>query len=103
MIKTIDIIAKEWRDKVNGNSYFSARIIIDLDARGNGKTYYIPYEYGYGTYYLQASAKMLVGTELLPDFALSCLYGYCRDNNIVLRHGITHDCKKAEVTEWGQQ
>ena len=28
-MKTIDIIAKEWFDKINGNSYFSAIIIID--------------------------------------------------------------------------
>lgn len=25
-VKTIDVVAKEWRDKVNGNSYFSAQV-----------------------------------------------------------------------------
>ena len=28
-IKTIDIQAKEWFDKVNGNSYFSANVTIN--------------------------------------------------------------------------
>ena len=29
-MKTIDVHAKEWFDKVNGNSYFAATIIIDF-------------------------------------------------------------------------
>ena len=28
-LKTIDIEAKEWRDKVNGNSYFSSDITLN--------------------------------------------------------------------------
>jgi hypothetical protein len=35
---------KEWRDKVNGNSYFSTRI-EDIE---NDKMYILPFQYGYG-------------------------------------------------------
>ena len=37
-------ITKEWRDKVNGNSYFSTRI-EDIE---NDKMYILPFQYGYG-------------------------------------------------------
>ena len=30
-LKTIDIFAKQWRDKINGNSYFSSRVVLNLD------------------------------------------------------------------------
>ena len=30
-MKTLDINAREWFDKVNGNSYFSAQIVVDYD------------------------------------------------------------------------
>lgn len=38
-------ITKEWRDKVNGNSYFSTKI-EDIE---NDKMYILPFQYGYGT------------------------------------------------------
>ena len=43
---TIKYIAttKEWRDKVNGNSYFSTNI-EDIE---NDKNYILPFQYGYG-------------------------------------------------------
>ena len=36
---------KEWRDKINGNSYFSASI-DDIEKE---KEYKLPFQYGYGT------------------------------------------------------
>ena len=36
-IKTIDINAKEWRDKINGNSYFSAIITINYGLENEEK------------------------------------------------------------------
>ena len=38
-------ITKEYRDKVNGNSYFSTRI-EDVE---NDRMYILPFQYGYGT------------------------------------------------------
>ena len=33
-IKTLDITAKEWFDKVNGNSYFSAQVTVNFGMEG---------------------------------------------------------------------
>jgi hypothetical protein len=101
-MKTIDVMAKSYFDKANGNSYFSARVIIDLDAQGNGKVYYIPYEYGYGEQYITAACDLLIGAKLLPGIAKSILESYCRNNDIVLRHGIAKGCTKEDVTAWGR-
>ena len=48
-------IAKEWFDKVNGNSYWSARVEnIEEDI-----TYVFPFQYGYGDQSLQEVMKAL--------------------------------------------
>mgnify|MGYP001436376872 CR=1 FL=1 len=48
-------IAKEWFDKVNGNSYWSARVEdIEKDI-----TYVFPFQYGYGDQSLQEVMKAL--------------------------------------------
>ena len=44
MIKYVATI-KEWRDRVYGNTYFSASI----DDLVKDKTYKIPFQYGYGS------------------------------------------------------
>ena len=49
------VIAKEWRDKVNGNSYFSARIENTVE----NKVYALPYQYGYGDQYKHEAIKRL--------------------------------------------
>lgn len=46
-MKTLDINAREWFDKINGNSYFSAEIVIDYGLP-TYKKYFLPFQYGYG-------------------------------------------------------
>jgi len=54
--KTIYIcIAKEWFDKVNGNSYWSARV-EDIE---NDITYVFPWQYGYGDQSLREVMRAL--------------------------------------------
>ncbi len=48
-IKTIDIIVKEWFDRINGNSYFSANITINFNKKNQVKIY-VPFTYGYGSH-----------------------------------------------------
>tara|TARA_R110000824_G_scaffold10591_2_gene46550 strand:- start:262 stop:525 length:264 start_codon:yes stop_codon:yes gene_type:complete len=38
-------VIKQWHDKINGNTYFSANI----DDLVKDKTYKIPFQYGYGS------------------------------------------------------
>jgi len=49
-IKTIDIQAKEWFDKVNGNSYFAAKITVNY-CMNDECTLIVPFQYGYGEQY----------------------------------------------------
>lgn len=53
-IETITVIGRRWFDKVNGNTYFTARILI------NGRTVHaLPMEYGYGDQYMHAAFDWL--------------------------------------------
>ena len=46
--KTIDIEAKEWFDKINGNSYFCGTITLNY-LMDNQETFLMPFQYGYGS------------------------------------------------------
>jgi len=53
-IKLIELEAKEWFDKINGNSYFSCNIIV------NGKLVHtLPFQYGYGSHYEELALQWL--------------------------------------------
>ena len=93
MKKSIVIKAKEWFDKVNGNSYFSGTIQVD------NKVYLMPFQYGYGTQYEQEAKNLLTEFNVI-----SCDYGqnlrsYCLHNNIDYSAFITTKCKKRELKE----
>jgi len=58
--KSITIIGRRWFDKINGNSYCTAKVLI------NGKlSFNLPYEYGYGEMYLQLCWHTLIKNNLL--------------------------------------
>lgn len=42
-IKSISILGRRWRDKVNGNTYHSARVFADGNLVAT-----VPFQYGYG-------------------------------------------------------
>lgn len=100
-MKTIDITAKEWFDKVNGNSYFSAVITIDF-AMNTEKTFYLPFQYGYGNSYEQEAKSILTEFNLISTGYGQSLYSYCKENNIILRSNKLSKCKKREVIEHGK-
>ena len=60
-LRTVHITGLEWRDKVNGNSYFALEISLNLDAsRGEPKTTIkIPLQYGYEDQYLYEANKII--------------------------------------------
>lgn len=62
-IKTIDVNAKEWFDKVNGNSYFSAIITLNYGMKSDA-TIKLRFQYGYGSSYLDMTVKELVTRKL---------------------------------------
>ena len=77
-IRSIFIECREWFDKVNGNSYFSARIWIN-----GGQVAILPFRYGYGDQFLYEAQKKLLDLGYLPQenknnslFTISQLMGF---------------------------
>ena len=100
-IKTIDINAKEWFDKVNGNSYFSAVIFINLGMK-NSLEIKMPFQYGYGDHYIDMAKKELIERKLIKPEVYSnglseALWAYCRENKIILRTNKQEGCLKREL------
>lgn len=95
-IKTIDIQAKEWLDKVNGNSYFSGTVIVNYGMLGQ-QDFTMPFQYGYGESYIQEAANILQRCAYLPHEAFPSLPRYCRENGIILRSTIQKNCLKRDL------
>ncbi len=88
----LTVTAREWFDKVNGNSYFAALVTY------NDKQIKIPFQYGYGDQYLTATANQLQLDGILPnDQTIYGLPRYCRENNIEFHATIKRDCLKRNV------
>jgi hypothetical protein len=102
-VKTIDIQAKEWFDKVNGNSYFAGKVIVNY-GMPTEQEFKMPFQYGYGSQYEQEARQILAENNLIPvnDYGRN---GKSPKNNhelrelgIIIRSSITHKCKKTELT-----
>jgi len=93
-IKTIDINAKEWFDKINGNSYFSGEIVLNFGMKTE-KTLFMPFQYGYGDHY-QEMAFELLQTFLNIEYK-GVLWRYCKENKIILRANKQENCLKRDL------
>ena len=98
-IKTIDINAREWFDKVNGNSYFSGTIVLNYgeDGENQEKTYDMPFQYGYGNHYIDVAGQELSRLGYIVSDDRTALWRYCKDNNIILRTNKAKNCLKREL------
>jgi hypothetical protein len=61
-MQSIFIEAREWFDKVNGNSYFAGRVELDGELVA-----YLPFQYGYETAYQYAALEQLKKLGLVPN------------------------------------
>lgn len=93
--KTIDIVAREWFDSVNGNSYFSAYITVNYSMESEAN-FHLPFQYGYGSQY-ETEAKFLLMKHKVIKETMFCLSQYCRENKIVLRMRKIENCKKSSL------
>lgn len=94
-LKTIDVQAKEWFDKVNGNSYCSIRVVLNY-GMDNEETLLVRFTYGYGDYYKQAA------TEAINNY-FNTDYHALHDsklNNVIIRSSIKRNCRKKDVLNW---
>ena len=60
-IRSVFVEGREWFDKVNGNSYFSARIWIN-----GGQVAILPFSYGYGDQFIYEAQRKLIELGYLP-------------------------------------
>lgn len=95
MLKTIDLNARTWFDKVNGNSYFSVLVVLDYGTETE-KEIYLPMQYGYGEQYEAEVVKELKRLGYL-DGCNTWLREYCKDNGIILRVDHRKNCLKREL------
>ena len=96
-IKTIDVNAKEWFDRVNGNSYFSADITVNFGMKTE-KHFTLPFQYGYGNHYEHQAFKELQKQGLVkPEDERTSYWGYYRDHGIIYRHSKRENCLKREL------
>lgn len=61
-MQSITIIGRRWFNPREGNSYFSASILVD-----GREVHQLPCEYGYGDAYLDAAGKWLDESGTLPS------------------------------------
>tara|TARA_R100000773_G_C4198007_1_gene101447 strand:- start:615 stop:923 length:309 start_codon:yes stop_codon:yes gene_type:complete len=88
--KMIKYIAhsKKWRDKINGNTYFSVQI-TDLK---NNETMKVPFQYGYGDHFKSITLNQLCKKDNTSKFSLYHDFIKWIDEK---------DCKKKDVLNWG--
>lgn len=60
--RSLFIEGREWFDKINGNSYFSARLWVD-----GGQVAILTFQYGYGDQYLYEAQRKLIELGYLPE------------------------------------
>lgn len=96
-VKTIDITALEWFDKVNGNSYFAGTISVNYGMK-NAKVLKMPFQYGYGDHYIDMAGKALSKAGIINGCGNTERIGsYCDRNKIILRTSKHENCKKSEL------
>lgn len=91
-VKTIDINAKQWFDKVNGNSYFAGTVTINYGTP-EAQTFKMPFQYGYGSAYDKEARELLFNAGLIPTKSEYDL----KQSGIIIRSNIQKNCKKSEL------
>ena len=94
-VKTIDINAREWFDKVNGNSYFSAQVVVNYGYESE-KIFILPFQYGYESQYIYSSFEKLRNEGILPMFKNAPSI-FCRENGIAFNYSKQENCLKKNM------
>ena len=95
-LKTIDVQAYEWFDKVNGNSYFAGIVTVNF-GMNDEQQIIMPFQYGYGSAYEhEAKAVLTANNFISPNYGQS-LYTFCKENDIILRTSKKEKCKKSQL------
>ena len=90
MIKYV-IHAKKWRDKINGNTYHSVRVLNTQ----NNVMIASPFKYGYGEQFMQSAKEEMKKVNWLND-------KFTPEDYLQTHIIVEDDCKKKEVVSWGE-
>jgi len=96
-VKTIDIQAKEWTDKINGNSYFVSKIIVNKSLK-NEKRYVLPFQYGYGESYQDKALELLKENGLIKETSVFKL----KNEGVIIKSQKQGNCLEKEVVNFGK-
>ena len=93
-MQSITVIGRRWFDKVNGNTYNSAEIIIDGKFVGK-----VPFGYGYDEHYVTRAAEWLEGQGLIKLERYSNgggeqLWQYCKEHEIAFATSVSDGLKR---------
>ena len=99
-LKTIDINAKEWRDKINGNSYFSSDVTLNYGMQ-NEETIKLPFQYGYGDQYYYASMEEVKNLFPRSNWVKKKYSSWeVKDKyKFIIRNSIQRNCLKKELNQ----
>ena len=97
-IKTIDVNASEWFDKMNGNSYFSMNVTINYGLK-NESTFYVPMQYGYGIQYKHEAFKEIQKryNTFKSAGANDSYFNTYNKYGIITRHNKQTNCRKRDL------
>jgi hypothetical protein len=98
VVRSISISAKTWRDRVNGNSYFAVRIIVEYTSFST-VTLHIPFQIGYGSAWEQAAAAAIAKKFELGHAPI--LRDIEQNNLDVVFFKLATPSKKREAIAWG--
>lgn len=96
-MKTLDINAKEWFDKTFGDSYFSARVVVDYSLPTE-QIIVLPFQYGYGDHYIDMCMQKLKELGLTNYDWIRLLI----DSGVVVRCSKQTGCLKREVINYAK-
>jgi hypothetical protein len=100
-IKTIDVNAKEWFDKVNGNSYFAGTVTINYGLKTE-KTFKMPFQYGYGDQSRYSAFDLLKKNKVIKMPENTSIWQFCESNKIVERYNLQTNCLKRELMYYNE-
>lgn len=99
-MNNIRIEGRRWRDKINGNTYHSARVYVD-----GALVAAAPFQYGYGDQYVwtgwEAAVKALkLEPERFSNGSSESPYRWCERNKVEYSADYV-DVNKRDVIAWG--
>jgi hypothetical protein len=92
------IEAMKWRDRINGNTYFSAQITRTSD----NQRLRVPFQGGYGDHYYFESLRTMATAGWIPEKYKGHEYAYERENGYPIYRTCRNGLKR-EVKVWGEQ